>query len=81
VGAALWLLVPFVAGPAAGVWAWRTGRRTPGPPDRDAWEDLDRFERLRAVLSAEEQCARRRSAHTVTEPSLDKTRLKFYSRR
>ncbi|MER5719385.1 hypothetical protein [Streptomyces sp. NPDC002132] len=53
-GALLWLLIPLVAGIAAGVWAWGTGRRNPGPPDHDTWEDLDRYQRLRAVLSTDE---------------------------
>jgi hypothetical protein len=56
VGVLLWLLVPFVAGAAASVWAWSAGRRDPGPPDRDTWEGLDRLDRLRAILSTEERC-------------------------
>ncbi|QTD96483.1 hypothetical protein [Streptomyces cyanogenus] len=50
--ALLWLLMPLFAGIAASVWAWRTGRRSPSPPDHDTWEDLDRYQRLRTVLSA-----------------------------
>ncbi|AIR96380.1 hypothetical protein [Streptomyces glaucescens] len=55
-GALLWLLVPFAAGLTASAWAWSTARRNPGPPDHDTWEDLDRFERLRTVLSAGDRC-------------------------
>lgn len=54
--ALLWLLIPFCTGVTAAVWAWGTGRRTPGPPDHDTWEDLDRYQRLRTVLSTEEHC-------------------------
>ncbi|MDQ0746065.1 hypothetical protein QF034_000296 [Streptomyces africanus] len=54
--AVLWLLTPLSAGIAASAWAWGTGRRSPGPPDLDTWEDLDRYERLRTVLGAEEHC-------------------------
>ncbi|MEU0061327.1 hypothetical protein [Streptomyces sp. NPDC006334] len=53
-GALLWLLIPLVVGIVAGVWAWGAGRRNPSPPDHDTWEDLDRYQRLRAVLSADE---------------------------
>ncbi|MEV5432024.1 hypothetical protein [Streptomyces sp. NPDC052701] len=49
--ALLWLLVPLSTGIAASVWAWGTGRRTPGPPDIDTWQDLDRYQQLRAVMS------------------------------
>jgi hypothetical protein len=56
VSALLWLLVPLSGGVAASIWAWSTGRRNPGPPDHDTWEDLDRYQRLRTVLSAEEHC-------------------------
>ncbi|GGY35296.1 hypothetical protein [Streptomyces djakartensis] len=52
-GALLWLLIPLVVGVAAGIWAWGTERRDPGPPNHDTWEDLDRYQRLRTVLSAE----------------------------
>ncbi|MET9395352.1 hypothetical protein ABZY20_33890 [Streptomyces sp. NPDC006624] len=55
-GAVLWLLIPLTVGIAAGVWAWRAGRRDPGPPDHDTWEDLDRHERLRTALRAGEHC-------------------------
>lgn len=55
-GALLWLLIPFVVGIAASVWAWSTGRRQPDPPDLDTWEDLDRYQRLRSVLGADERC-------------------------
>jgi hypothetical protein len=51
VGALLWMLIPLVAGIASSAWAWGTGRRNPGPPDHDTWADLDRYQRLRAVLS------------------------------
>ncbi|MFJ8468918.1 hypothetical protein [Streptomyces swartbergensis] len=54
--ALLWLLVPLFVGIAASPWAWSTGRRNPGPPDLDTWEDLDRYQRLRTVLSAKEHC-------------------------
>ncbi|NEY32802.1 hypothetical protein GTU99_11460 [Streptomyces sp. PRKS01-65] len=50
--ALLWLLIPFGTGVTAAAWAWGAGRRTPGPPDHDTWEDLDRYQRLRTVLSA-----------------------------
>ncbi|MGV9248957.1 hypothetical protein [Streptomyces sp. NPDC003710] len=53
-GALLWLLIPLFAGIAASVWAWDTGRRNPSPPDHDTWEDLDRYQRLRTVLSTNE---------------------------
>lgn len=56
VSALLWLLIPLLAGIAASVWAWRTGRRTPAPPDHDIWADLDRYQRLRTVLSADDRC-------------------------
>ncbi|GAA2537134.1 MULTISPECIES: hypothetical protein [Streptomyces] len=48
--ALLWLLVPLVTGVTASVWAWNTGRRSPGPPHHDTWEDLDRHQQLRAAL-------------------------------
>ncbi|CAL9673035.1 hypothetical protein SUDANB105_07658 [Streptomyces sp. enrichment culture] len=54
-GALLWLLIPLFAGLAASVWAWGTGRRNPSPPDHDTWEDLDRYQRLRTVLSTNER--------------------------
>ncbi|MGY1583221.1 hypothetical protein [Streptomyces sp. MN13] len=54
-GALLWLLIPLFAGLAASVWAWGTGRRNPSPPDHDTWEDLDRYRRLRTVLSTDER--------------------------
>ncbi|MEV8596214.1 hypothetical protein [Streptomyces sp. NPDC052012] len=54
--ALLWLLIPFIVGVAASGWAWVTARRTPSPPDHDTWEDLDRYERLRTVLSTGEHC-------------------------
>ncbi|MGA5895205.1 hypothetical protein [Streptomyces venetus] len=53
-GALLWLLIPLFAGLAASVWAWGTERRNPNPPDHDTWEDLDRYQRLRSVLSADQ---------------------------
>ncbi|MER6738876.1 hypothetical protein [Streptomyces puniciscabiei] len=53
-GALLWLLIPLFAGIAASVWAWGTGRRNTSPSDRDTWEDLDRYQRLRTVLSTHE---------------------------
>ncbi|GAA2454290.1 hypothetical protein [Streptomyces glaucus] len=49
--ALLWLLVPLSTGIATSVWAWSAGRRNPGPPDRDTWQDLDRHQRLRAAMS------------------------------
>lgn len=55
-GTLLGLLFPLFTGIVASVWAWSTGRRTPGPPDHDTWEDLDRYQRLRTVLNAKEQC-------------------------
>ncbi|MEU8033305.1 hypothetical protein [Streptomyces sp. NPDC049099] len=55
-GALLWLLIPLVVGIAASIWAWSTGHRNPSPPDHDTWEDLDRYQRLRTVLSANEHC-------------------------
>ncbi|MDH6546315.1 hypothetical protein [Streptomyces sp. SAI-041] len=54
-GALLWLLIPLFTGLAASVWAWGTTRRHPSPPDHDTWEDLDRYQRLRTVLSTEER--------------------------
>jgi hypothetical protein len=51
VSALLWLLIPLCTGITASVWAWRAGRGCPGPPDHDTWQDLDRHQRLRAVLS------------------------------
>jgi hypothetical protein len=56
VGALLWLLIPMTAGIAASVWAWSSGRRHPSPPDHDTWEDLDRYQRLRTVLTGSEPC-------------------------
>jgi hypothetical protein len=56
VGALLWLLIPMTAGIAASVWAWGSGRRNPSPPDHDTWEDLDRYQRLRTVLTSNEHC-------------------------
>ncbi|MER6031111.1 hypothetical protein [Streptomyces sp. NPDC001851] len=53
-GALLWLLAPLLAGIAASVWAWRTGCRNASPPDHGTWEDLDRYQRLRTVLSTSE---------------------------
>ncbi|POX55865.1 hypothetical protein C3489_08385 [Streptomyces sp. Ru71] len=53
-GALLWLLIPLFAGIAASVWAWGTGRRNPSPPDHNTWEDLDRYQQLRIVLSSNE---------------------------
>ncbi|OPG06971.1 hypothetical protein B1R27_15475 [Streptomyces sp. GKU 895] len=53
-GALLWLLIPLVTGLAAGGWAWFAGRRNPSRPDHDTWEDLDRYQRLRSVLSTDE---------------------------
>jgi len=52
--ALLWLLIPVIAGLAAGVWAWGTGRHNPGLPDHDTWEDLYRYQRLRSALSTDE---------------------------
>ncbi|MEW2247836.1 hypothetical protein AB0907_10900 [Streptomyces sp. NPDC006975] len=55
-GALLWLLFPLFAGVTASAWAWCTGRRRPSPPDHDAWEDFDRYQQLRTVLSTSERC-------------------------
>ncbi|AOR36721.1 hypothetical protein BFF78_41785 [Streptomyces fodineus] len=55
-GALLWLLFPLFAGVTASAWARYTGRRRPSPPDRNTWEDLDRYQQLRTVLSASEHC-------------------------
>ncbi|MET9778981.1 hypothetical protein ABZ023_32825 [Streptomyces sp. NPDC006367] len=57
--ALLWLLIPFLTGMVASVWAWSAGRRDPGPPDRDTWEDLDRYRRLRTALSGTSAATRR----------------------
>lgn len=53
-GALLWLLIPLFAGVCASVWAWSRGRRDPRPPGHGTWEDLDRFQRLRTALSADD---------------------------
>lgn len=53
-GALLWLLFPLFIALATSVWAWGAGRCNPSPPDHDTWEDLDRYQRLRTVLSAGE---------------------------
>ncbi|MBC2868568.1 hypothetical protein [Streptomyces mexicanus] len=53
--ALLWLLIPLITGFAASIWAWCIGRLQPSP-DHDTWEDLDRYQRLRSVLSRDEQC-------------------------
>ncbi|MET9503544.1 hypothetical protein ABZY42_17715 [Streptomyces sp. NPDC006622] len=56
VGALLWLLIPMIAGIAASVWAWTTGRRNHSPTDHDTWEDLDRYQQLRTALSSNDHC-------------------------
>ncbi|MFI8194814.1 hypothetical protein ACIF8T_40010 [Streptomyces sp. NPDC085946] len=54
--ALLWLLIPFLTGIAATVWAWIAGRRNPSPPDHDTWEDLDHYQQMRTALDTNEHC-------------------------
>ncbi|MBI0296575.1 hypothetical protein JBE04_19465 [Streptomyces sp. PRKS01-29] len=55
-GALLWLVIPLTAGVTASVWAWGGGRGNPSPPDHNTWEDLDRYQCLRTVLTGSKHC-------------------------